>query len=46
MLDCDNNVREKYLVLINGRSIDLLNGVNTRLADGDGVTFLPHCGVA
>lgn len=46
ILDCKNNVREKYLVLINGRSIDFLNGVNTRLADGDEVTFLPYCGVA
>jgi molybdopterin synthase sulfur carrier subunit len=46
MLDYDNNVREKYLVLINGRSIDFLNGVNTRLTDGDEVTFLPYCGVA
>ncbi|WP_054844274.1 MoaD/ThiS family protein [Vulcanisaeta souniana] len=46
ILDCNNKVREKFLVMINGRSIDFLEGINTRLRDGDEVTFLPHCGIA
>ena len=46
ILDCNNKIKEKFLVLINGRSPDFLNGVNTKLSDGDEVTFLPHCGVA
>ncbi|WP_054849858.1 MoaD/ThiS family protein [Vulcanisaeta sp. JCM 14467] len=46
ILDCNNKIKEKFLVLINGRSPDFLNGVNTKLLDGDEVTFLPHCGVA
>ncbi|WP_069808185.1 MoaD/ThiS family protein [Vulcanisaeta thermophila] len=43
-----NNGRlsEKFLILINGRSIDHLDGLDTRLKDGDEVTILPHCGVA
>ncbi len=46
ILDCNNKIKDKFLVLINGRSPDFLNGVNTKLSDGDEVTFLPHCGVA
>ncbi len=46
ILDCRNQIREKFLILINGKSIDFLNGVNTKLSNGDDVTFLPHCGVA
>ncbi len=46
ILDCNNRIKDKFLVLINGRSPDFLNGITTKLSDGDEVTFLPHCGVA
>jgi len=40
----DGKLKDQYVVLINGRSIDFLSGLGTRLNNGDEVTFLPPAG--
>lgn len=40
ILDGDR-LKEEYNVLVNGRAIDFLEGLSTRLKDGDEVVFLP-----
>lgn len=40
----DGKLKDQYVVLINGRSIDFLHGLETRLNNGDEVTFLPPAG--
>jgi molybdopterin synthase subunit MoaD len=40
----DGKLKDQYVVLINGRSIDFLSGLGTRLSNGDEVTFLPPAG--
>jgi molybdopterin synthase subunit MoaD len=40
----DGKLKDQYVVLINGRSIDFLGGLGTRLSNGDEVTFLPPAG--
>ena len=44
ILDDDGKLKDQYVVLINGRSIDFLSGLGTRLSNGDEVTFLPPAG--
>jgi len=36
-----NDSRSNSLVLVNGREISVLNGYETKLADGDEVVFVP-----
>lgn len=36
-----NNQHANALILVNGREISVLNGLNTRLADDDEVVFIP-----
>ncbi|MGE5533748.1 MAG: MoaD/ThiS family protein [Bacillota bacterium] len=41
---CDqelNDSRSNSLILVNGREISVLNGIETRLCDGDEVVFVP-----
>jgi molybdopterin synthase sulfur carrier subunit len=37
----DDNVKTNALVLVNDREISVLNGVDTKLRDGDEVVFVP-----
>ena len=36
-----NNSRSNVLILINGREISVLNGLETKLNDGDEIVFIP-----
>ena len=36
-----NDSRSNALILINGREISVLNGLETKLADGDEIVFIP-----
>ena len=36
-----NDSRSNTLVLINGREISVLNGLETKLSDGDEIVFIP-----
>ena len=36
-----NDSRSNTLVLVNGREISVLNGLETKLADGDEIVFIP-----
>jgi molybdopterin synthase sulfur carrier subunit len=41
---CDqelNDSRSNSLILVNGREISVLNGLETKLSDGDEVVFIP-----
>ncbi len=41
---CDqelNDSRSNSLILVNGREISVLNGLETKLSDGDEVVFVP-----
>lgn len=40
ILDGDK-LKDEYNVLVNGRAIDFLEGLSTKLKDGDEVVFLP-----
>ncbi|MFB6489666.1 MAG: ubiquitin-like small modifier protein 1 [Thermoproteus sp. AZ2] len=40
ILDGDR-LKDEYNVLVNGRAVDFLEGLSTRLRDGDEVVFLP-----
>ncbi|MCG2867068.1 MAG: MoaD family protein [Vulcanisaeta sp.] len=44
ILDDDGRLKDQYVILINGRSIDFLHGLETRLSNGDEVVFLPPAG--
>lgn len=44
ILDESGKLRDQYVILINGRSIDFLKGLDTRLSSNDEVTFLPPAG--
>ncbi|MFB6470957.1 MAG: MoaD/ThiS family protein [Vulcanisaeta sp. AZ3] len=44
ILDDNGKLRDQYVVLINGRSIDFLKGLDTKLSSEDEVTFLPPAG--
>ena len=37
----DDNARSNMLILINGREISVLNGLETKLNDGDEIVFIP-----
>ncbi len=37
----DGRVREGYKVMVNGRDVDFLEGLDTRLGDGDEVHIFP-----
>ena len=37
-------LKDEYNILVNGRAIDHLDGLNTRLKDGDEVVFMPPVG--
>ncbi len=37
-------LKDEYNILVNGRAIDYLAGLGTRLKDGDEVVFLPPVG--
>jgi molybdopterin synthase sulfur carrier subunit len=37
-------VRRSYKILVNGRAIDFLDKLDTRIADGDRVAFFPPVG--
>ncbi|MEL9990836.1 MAG: ubiquitin-like small modifier protein 1 [Thermoproteus sp.] len=43
ILDGDR-LKDEYNVLVNGRAIDYLAGMATRLKDGDEVVFMPPVG--
>lgn len=36
-----NNSTSNALILVNGREISVLNGLETRLSDGDEIVFVP-----
>jgi molybdopterin synthase sulfur carrier subunit len=36
-----NNSRSNSLILINGKEISVLNGLETKLCDGDEIVFVP-----
>mgnify|MGYP001773382890 CR=1 FL=1 len=44
ILDDDSKLKDQYVILVNGRSIDFLNGLSTKLSNGDEVVFLPPAG--
>ncbi|MGC8543913.1 MAG: MoaD/ThiS family protein [Vulcanisaeta sp.] len=44
ILNDDGKLKDQYVILINGRSIDFLNGLSTKLTSGDEVVFLPPAG--
>jgi len=44
VFDEKGNVRSHLLFLVNGRSIALLKGLNTKLRDGDEIAILPPVG--
>ncbi|MCG2880440.1 MAG: MoaD family protein [Vulcanisaeta sp.] len=44
ILDDDGRLKDQYVILINGRSVDFLHGLETRLSNGDEVVFLPPAG--
>lgn len=41
LLDEKGELKPMYNILVNGRSIDWLQGLDTRLQDGDEVVFIP-----
>ncbi|MFB6470724.1 MAG: MoaD/ThiS family protein [Vulcanisaeta sp. AZ3] len=41
ILDGDGRLRGEYVVLINGKSIEFLRGLDTELSDDEEVVFLP-----
>ncbi|WP_054858031.1 MoaD/ThiS family protein [Vulcanisaeta sp. JCM 16159] len=41
VLDGDGKLRSEYVVLVNGKAIEWLNGLATKLSDNDEVVFLP-----
>ncbi|ADN51373.1 MoaD/ThiS family protein [Vulcanisaeta distributa] len=41
VLDGDGRLRGEYVVLVNGKAIEWLNGLATKLNDNDEVVFLP-----
>lgn len=41
MKENKKNVHSEILILVNGKDITLLNGLNTKLTNGDQVTLLP-----
>ncbi|WP_069808380.1 ubiquitin-like small modifier protein 1 [Vulcanisaeta thermophila] len=41
LLDNEGKLRGDYAVLINGKAIEWVNGLDTRLSDGDEVVILP-----
>ncbi|WP_054857598.1 MoaD/ThiS family protein [Vulcanisaeta sp. JCM 16159] len=44
ILDDDGKLKDQYVILVNGRSIDFLNGLSTKLSNGDEIVFLPPAG--
>ncbi|MGC8606191.1 MAG: MoaD/ThiS family protein [Vulcanisaeta sp.] len=44
ILDDNGKLKDQYVILVNGRSIDFLNGLSTKLSNGDEVVFLPPAG--
>ncbi|WP_069808186.1 MoaD/ThiS family protein [Vulcanisaeta thermophila] len=40
----DGKLKDQYVILVNGRSVDFLNGLSTKLSNGDEVVFLPPAG--
>jgi molybdopterin synthase sulfur carrier subunit len=41
LLDEGGNLKPMYNILVNGRAVEWLNGLDTRLKDGDEVVFIP-----
>lgn len=41
ILDETGNLKPMYNILVNGRAIEWLNGLATKLKDGDEVVFIP-----
>jgi molybdopterin synthase sulfur carrier subunit len=41
LLDERGNLKPMYNILVNGRAVEWLNGLDTRLKDGDEVVFIP-----
>jgi len=41
VLDGDGKLKGEYVVLVNGKAIEWLNGLATKLNDDDEVVFLP-----
>ncbi|MEM1597717.1 MAG: ubiquitin-like small modifier protein 1 [Pyrobaculum sp.] len=41
VLDEKGELRPMFNVLVNGRAVEWLNGLDTRLKDGDEVVFIP-----
>jgi molybdopterin synthase sulfur carrier subunit len=41
VLDKDGKLKGEYVVLINGKAIEWLDGLSTKLNDNDEVVFLP-----
>ncbi|BDR91332.1 MoaD/ThiS family protein [Vulcanisaeta souniana] len=44
ILDDNSKLKDQYVILVNGRSVDFLNGLSTKLSNGDEVVFLPPAG--
>jgi molybdopterin synthase subunit MoaD len=41
LLDEGGNLKPMYNILVNGRAVEWLNGLDTRLKNGDEVVFIP-----
>jgi len=39
-----NEIEERRMILVNGKNIDHLNGLNTELSEGDVVNIFPPAG--
>ena len=39
-----NEIEERRMILVNGKNIDHLNGLNTELSEGDVVSIFPPAG--
>lgn len=44
LYDEERNVREHLQLLVNGKSVDLLDNLNTQLKEGDQVAIVPPVG--
>ncbi|MGQ4913258.1 MAG: ubiquitin-like small modifier protein 1 [Candidatus Asgardarchaeia archaeon] len=44
IMDNDDKVKDHYVILVNGRNIVFLDGVNTKVKDGDLISIFPPVG--
>ena len=44
IMDNDDKVKDHYVILVNGRNIVFLDGINTKVKDGDLISVFPPVG--